>query len=286
MRELLSQAELRSLARLKLSLRQPRSELVGAHPSLRTGYSLEFTDFRPYQPGDDFRLVDWAAYARLRRLLVRVYKREVESPLYLLLDVSGSMGKGQPKKLDFATRLSAALGFVAYRGQDRFGLVAFTASPEEKLIPRRGRAQLVSLFRALTALESTGTTGLNTALSAWAERGWEPGLCVVISDFLCESGWKEGISALLFGRHSVILVQVLSPQDLDPRLRGELELVDVELGKRRHLAVGEVALRAYREAVAQWNMAINAYASERGIPYFLFSSAASPVEAAWIMLGH
>lgn len=285
MRELLSQAELRCLARLRLSLRRPRGELVGTHLSARTGYSLEFTDFRPYQPGDDYRLVDWAAYARLRRLLVRVHKREVEVPLYLVLDASRSMGVGRPAKLDFAARLAAALGFVAYRGQDRFGLVPVRDAPGDGLPPRRGRAQLAALFSALGALEAAGPTDLDAALSAWAARGPEPGLCVVCSDFLCESGWKEGVAALLAGRHAVVLVQVLSPRDLNPGFRGELELVDAELARRRRLSVSGGVLRAYREALARWNADIRAFAAERGIAYFLFPSDMGPVEAAWAMLG-
>jgi len=253
--------------------------------SSRTGYSLEFTDFRPYQPGDDFRLVDWTAYARFRRLLVRVYKREVEAPVYLLLDTSASMGKGRPEKLDFAARLAAALGFLAHRGQDRFGLTTFSARVEEKLPPRRGKTQLVSLFRVLSSVVARGETDLNGALSRWASQGWEPGICFLISDFLCEGGWHEGISALLYGRHHVVMVQVLSPQDLDPGLQGELELVDVELGKRRRLVASEGVLRAYREALESWNEALSSYALERGIPYFLFSSETSPVEATWVLSG-
>ncbi len=284
MRELLGEKELRALARLRLSWRRPPGEGIGGHLSSRTGYSLEFADFRPYQPGDDFRLVDWTAYARLRKLLVRVYKREVEAPLYLFLDTSASMGKGRPVKLGFAARLAAALSFVAHRSQDRFGLVSFSARIEGELPPKRGKSHLATLFRLLSTLEARGETDLNTALTQWASRGAEPGICFVLSDFLCEGGWHEGISALLHGRHAVAMVQVLSPQDLDPGLRGELELVDVELGKSRRLVASVGALRLYREALAAWNEALSSYALERGIPYFLFSSRTSPVEACWILL--
>lgn len=285
MRELLGEEELRALARLRLSLRRPRGGQVGTHLSLRTGYSLEFTDFRPYQPGDDFRLVDWTAYARFRRLLVRVYKREVEAPVYILLDTSASMGTGKPVKLDFAARLAAALGFVAYRAQDRFGLLSFSARAEGEMPPKRGRAQLVSLFRALSSVAAEGETDLNGALSRWAAKDRDPGMCFLISDFLSEDGWHQGVAALLHGRHHVVMVQVLSPQDLDPGLRGELELVDVELGKRRRLAASEGTLRAYRQALAAWNEALSSYARERGVPYFLFPSHMSPVEAVWILSG-
>ena len=284
MRELLGEEELRALARLRLFTRRPRGKGIGGHLSSRTGYSLEFTDFRPYQPGDDFRLVDWTAYARLKKLLVRVYKREVEAPLYIFLDASASMGKGRPVKLDFAARLAACLGFVAHRSQDRFGLIAFSARVEEELPPKRGKAQLATLFRLLSTLEAAGETDLNGVLVRWASRGAEPGICFILSDFLCEGGWHEGIPALLYGRHAVAMAQILSPQDLDPKFRGELELVDVELGRRRRLAAKSGVLRMYREALAAWNEALSSYALERGIPYFLFSSRTSPVEAAWVLL--
>jgi len=253
------------------------------HPSPRLGLSLEFADHRPYQPGDDYRQIDWAVYARQRRLVTKVYSREVEAPLYLLLDVSRSMGYGVPSKLALAVRLAAALAFVAHRGLDRFGLQSFSAELGPALPPARGRGQLSRVLRALAALAPEGTTSLSS-LRDWSEAGHEPGLAVVISDFLAPQGAAEGLGALLLARHQVVALQVLAPEELSPGLKGLLRLVDVETGRGRVVALGARALRAYREALAAHNRALAEFCLARGIPYRLLPSTADPVEAVLALL--
>lgn len=280
---LLTPEELRALARARLSLRRRGAAAPGAHLSWRRGASLEFADHRPYQPGDDFRLIDWNVYARLRRLVTKTFAHEVEAPLYVLLDASGSMAVGGKER--FARRLAAALLFVAYRGGDRFAVHPFRERIEAAGSPRRGRAALAAGFGALTALAPAGETDLSGALSAWATSGPEPGLCVVVSDFLCPRGYRDGLRALRHGRHALAAVQVLSRDDLDPPRLGEVRLRDGETGRGRTLAVGPGALRAYRGALRAWNRALAETCQELRVPYFLFRSDASPVEAALTLVG-
>jgi uncharacterized protein (DUF58 family) len=243
---------------------------------------VEFADHRPYQPGDDFRLIDWAIFARHRRLVTKAFTHEVEAPLYLFLDASRSMGEGD--KALFARRLAAALSFVAYRGQDRFALCPFrdrlTAAPA----PRRGRTALAALFESLRELSSDGETDLSGSLAAWAESGPEPGLCVLISDFLAPGGYRDGLVALRHGRHDVVAVQVLSSVDLEPPRWGEVRLLDVETRRGRSLVLGATAVRAYRDALRTWNEGLADACREHRVPYFLFRSDASPVEATLTLL--
>lgn len=281
--ELLTAAELRALSRARLSLHRPRGTILGTHVSCRTGLSLEFADFRPYQPGDDFRLIDWAIYARHRRLVTKVYSKEVEAPLYLLVDTSRSMAQGNPEKLWFAARLSAALAAIAFRGHDRFGLYPFHDRLADGLPPRRGRAHLAAVFRKLSSLSPDGTTDLN-AVVAWAECRPEPGLCVLISDFLCERGGKDSLFALRHGRHEVLAVQVLAREDLDPPKLGEARLLDLETRRGRSIVLGPSAWRAYQEALLAWNEELAHVCLELGIDYFLFRTDSSPVEAALVLL--
>lgn len=279
---LLSPSELRALARARLSLRRPGGVLPGGHLARRRGTSIEFADHRPYQPGDDFRLIDWAVYARHRRLVTKTFTHEVEAPLYLFLDASRSMGEGD--KAGFARRLAAALAFVAYRGQDRFVLHPFRDRLATAATPRRGRSALAAAFQSLHDLPSEGETDLSGSLTAWAETGPEPGLCVVISDFLCPSGYRDGLLALRHGRHSIAAVQVLSGSDLDPPRWGEVRLLDVETRRGRSLVLGAGAVRAYRDALRQWNEGLADACRELRSPYFLFRSDAAPVEAALTVL--
>ncbi|MCX7750397.1 MAG: DUF58 domain-containing protein [Candidatus Bipolaricaulota bacterium] len=280
--ELLTPDELRALSRARLSLRRPRGPFPGGHLAGRTGTSLEFADHRPYEPGDDVRLIDWAVYARHRRLVTKVFAREVEAPLYLLLDASRSMGEGG--KADFARKLAAALLYVAHRGGDRFAVYPFRTEATSAGSPRRGRGALAQAFQGLAATKAEGETDLAGSLVAWAEAGREPGLCIVISDFLAPGGYRDGLLALRHGRHAVLAVQVLSRADLDPPRLGEVRLLDVETRRARSLVLGPGALRAYREALRRWNERLAATCRELRILYFLFRSDASPVEAVLTVL--
>lgn len=277
---LLSEEELWALSRARLSLRRVRGLAAGGHLSRRAGASLEFADHRPYQPGDDLRLIDWAVYARHRKLVTKVFSREVEAPLYLLVDCSASMGLGG--KLFFAKRLAAALVFLAFRSGDRFGLYPFSSALLAAEKPRRGRASLVRAFQNLSGLSPQGRTDFAQAFQAWAERAWEPGLCLVLSDLLAP-GLREGLAALRYGRHSVAAVQILSPQDLSPPILGEVRLVDAEEGRSRAAVVGPLARRAYQENLRRWNEALAQTCQELGVAQFLFLSDGSPVAAALLL---
>lgn len=282
--ELLPQAAMAALARCRLSLRRPVGARLGGHASARLGLALEFADHRPYQAGDDFRQIDWAVYARQRRLVTKVYSREVEAPLYLLLDTSRSMGFGQPAKLALALRLAAALAFIAYRGLDRFGLQPFGAGLLQELPPQRGRAQLSRILHRLAELAPRGGTDLTSSLAAWAEGSREPGLAVVISDFLVPEGLEEGLQALRLARHEVLALQVLSLQELRPNLQGLLRLVDLESGRGRVLSLGRQALRAYQAALSEHNRRLADFCLSHGIAYRLVPSDGDPVEVVLSLL--
>ena len=117
---MLSPAELNLLSRLDLAYRRPVSGLyAGERRSPRAARSPEFADFRPYVAGDDFRQIDWRAYARLERLMLRLYVAEEESSLNLVLDASASMEVGTPPKWPAARRLASALAFLGLSGMDR-----------------------------------------------------------------------------------------------------------------------------------------------------------------------
>ncbi|MBC7221080.1 DUF58 domain-containing protein [Candidatus Bipolaricaulota bacterium] len=279
---LLSPGELRALARARLTLRRPGGVLPGGHLARRRGTSLEFADHRPYQPGDDFRLIDWAVYARHRRLVTKTFAHEVEAPLYILLDASRSMAEG--KKDLFSKRLAAALLFVAYRGQDRFALCPFRDRSASAPRPRRGRTALATALQSLLSLSPAGQTDLSGSLTAWVETRPEPGLCVIISDFLSPDGYRDGLLALRHGRHAVAAAQVLARADLDPPRLGEVRLLDVETRRGRSLVLGVGAARAYRDALREWNEGLADACREMASPYFLFPSDTSPVEAALELL--
>lgn len=147
----------------------------------------------------------------------------------------------------------------------------------------RGRGQLARILETLARLTPWGDTDF-LALREWAESGPEPGLAVVISDFLAPQGIEEGLAALLAARHEVLALQVLAPQELASALRGLLRLVDLETGRSRVVTVGKSALLVYREALAAHNRALADFCAARGITYRLIPSSADPIEAVLALL--
>src|SRR5437899_3211372 len=147
---LLEPALLRRLESLALRVRRAVSgQMGGERRSRRRGQSVEFADFRNYTPGDDFRLIDWNAYARLDRFMLRLFTAEEELPLSPFVDLSGSMDWGTPNKAVTARRLAGAIAYVALVALDRVRLTVFADGPTSGGAPYRGRRAAAQLFARL-----------------------------------------------------------------------------------------------------------------------------------------
>jgi uncharacterized protein (DUF58 family) len=239
---------LAQLERLTLASRRIfRGRVKGERKSPRRGHSVEFCDYRAYGVGDDLRYVDWNAYARLDRLHVKLFVDEEDLCLHLLVDASASMDFGRPTKLDYATRLAAALGFVGLVGLERVGVGMLRERVAEGWPPARGRNQFPVLLDFLTGVRPAGATRLNEALASYAMRSRESGLAVIISDLLDPAGYEAGLRALMERRFDIHLIHLLAPEEIAPELAGDFWLTDAETGEVRELSVDREALRDYRE---------------------------------------
>jgi uncharacterized protein (DUF58 family) len=271
--EFLAQLERLSL----LSRRVFRGRVKGERRSLRRGHSVEFCDYRAYGVGDDLRYVDWNIYGRLDRLHVKLFVDEEDLCLHLIVDASASMNFGTPTKLESAVRIAAALGFVGLVNLERVGVGALRDRVAEGWPPTRGRNQVPGLLDFLGRVEPNGGTSLNEGLANYAARSRQTGLAVVISDLLDPSGYESGIRALLERRFDVHLVHVLSPEELNPELAGDLRLVDSETGETRELSMDGDAVRAYRERLRQFLDRAETFCRTKEIGYHRIASDA-PME--------
>lgn len=239
---------LAQLERLTLASRRIfRGRVKGERKSPRRGHSVEFCDYRAYGVGDDLRYVDWNAYARLDRLHVKLFVDEEDLCLHLLVDASASMDFGRPTKLEYATRLAAALGFVGLVGLERVGVGMLRERVAEGWPPARGRNQFPVLLDFLMGVKPAGATRLNEALSSYAMRSRESGLAVIISDLLDPAGYEAGLRALMERRFDIHLIHLLAPEEIAPELAGDFRLTDAETGEVRELSVDREAMRDYRE---------------------------------------
>ena len=265
---------LRKLERLELLARKIfRGHLRGEHSTPRRGRGLEFSDFRRYRPGDDFRHIDWNIYSRLDRLFLKLYASEEDLTLHLLLDVSASMDFGEPRKFDHARRLAAALAYIGLVNLDRVGLTAFAGGVGARLAPLKARHHLMSVLEYLRRLECAGETRLATSLREFTTRVRHPGLVVLISDLMVREDLAPGVEALKRRGHDVVVLQLLSEWEIEPPLDGALRLVDAEAGDALKVTVDEGLRATYRSRLAAHLESVERYCRQRGVEYLRASTA-------------
>jgi uncharacterized protein (DUF58 family) len=230
----------------------------------KTGSGVEFADHRDYTHGDDLRYLDWSAYGRLDRLLLRLFEEEEDLHIYLLVDVSASM----KNKLDYALRVAAALAYVGLAKLDRVSIVPFGGELRERLPPSRGKGNIFKMFRFLDGLEASGDTRLHDSIESFVHQTKRRGIAVVISDFYDPKGYEEGLNLLRYHRFEPTVLQIWDTGEAKPRLRGDVELVDIETGELREVTVSEKVLSQFAEAHEKWCAALQTFCSARGIGYF------------------
>ncbi len=245
----------------------------GERRSLRKGAGVEFQDYRPYVKGDDLRYVDWNIYSRLEKLLLKLYVEEEDLCLHLLVDGSASMGFGQPPKLDYALQVAAALGYIGLVNLERVALGYFSRELTHVLRPRRGRGQIFPLLEFLSTVEAEGPTNLNGCLAQYALRNQVPGVAVILTDLLDPGGYADGLKALLRRRYQVVLLHVVSEDELRPSLRGDLTLLDAEGGSSREVSLDREALEAYQERLYGHFAEIERFCASHQIDYLRTSTA-------------
>jgi uncharacterized protein (DUF58 family) len=265
---------LRKLERLELIARKIfRGLLRGEHSTARRGRGLEFSDFRRYRPGDDFRHIDWNIYSRLDRLFLKLYASEEDMTLHLLLDTSASMNFGEPLKFDYARRLSAALAYIGLNNMDRVSLTAFSDRLVKTLPPLKAKHHMPTLLGFLRELECSAGTRFAAPLSEFAARNRNPGLVIVISDLLSSDDVQGGLEALRRRGHDVVVLQLLAEEEIEPPLEGALNLLDAEDGSELKVTV-DAGLRAlYQQQLAQLLDGFEQYCRSRNIDYLRTSSA-------------
>jgi uncharacterized protein (DUF58 family) len=270
-------AFVRTLESLTLAGRRvPSGRAAGQWRSRASGSSVEFSDYRTYAPGDEYRRIDWNAYARLERLFVRLYRAEEDLALTVILDASASMAWGKPRsKGRLAAQLAGALTFIALQSGDRVALAACRqAGITDRLPALRGEGATWTAWRLLEALEYGGATDLNAALAAQARYMRGAGLTVLVSDLFSPSGYQQGVDALLGRRQDVVLIHVLAPDEVDPPgdLVGEWRLLDTEPVAPVEATITPGVLRAYRRLLRAFTQEAADFCRRRGIAYLQLRS--------------
>ena len=206
---------------------------------------MEFLEHRAYAPMDDLRRIDWAAYARTGEPVLKLFRAEEDVVIRIVCDSSASMDCGASPKLPVAQRLAAAIGYLALSRSERAQLCLARDGLLPLAPPSRGRAGLAAFLRSIEAVEAAGKTDLARALTEIVKRSPRPGLLVVLSDFFDGGPVLSAVTRAIMVGHEVALLQVVSPEDIDPALDGDLSLQDAETGAIVDVTVDSAALAAY-----------------------------------------
>lgn len=235
------------LERLALANRtRLRGVWGGRHRSTRLGESIDFADYREYNPGDDYRRIDYNLWARLGVVLIRLFEAEDEMPLQVVVDTSRSMDFGD--KFPSAQRLAAMVTYLALISGERVRLATVPAPGSTGLIGPWARhvSSWPKLETWLETLEPAGGTDL-VAASRIVASTVSRGPVILISD-LMQPGWQQAVDLFGTARGGVVL-HVISPAELDPDLTGDLTLRDIETGIEVPVSMSGDAVDRYRERV-------------------------------------
>ena len=266
--QLLDEDFLRKLEQLSLLARKIRTGAArGENISIHRGASLEFSDYRLYQPGDDFRYLDWNIYRRLNRLFVKQFSAEEDLTVHILIDTSRSMAFGDPSKLWYAGRLAAALAYMAVNNLDRVGVSAFAEGIEHSMQPVRQTSHVFTIFDYIAGLKPSGKTEFSRTLRDYSLRTKRPGLAILISDLLDPKGYEEGLRALIYRRFDIMLIQVLDEDEMSPHLKGPYRLVDGETDEETELNVENDTVMMYKHRLAAYFQEIEDFCLDHDVEY-------------------
>ncbi len=236
----------------------------------KSGSGVEFADHREYQPGDDFRYLDWNVYQRFGRLLVRLYEEEEDLAIYLILDTSGSMAFGAERgkdKLLYAKKVVAALAYVGLANLDRVSIVTTSDRVLDRMQETRGKARIFKAFRFLRTVEAEGTTDLGDAMKTFVAQNKRRGLAVLVSDLYDPRGFERGINLLRYNKFDPFVVHVVDPADAKPHLQGDVLVYDCETGDEREVTVTSKVLERFAGAHADYLSGVERFCATRQVPY-------------------
>ena len=251
-----------------------RGSMKGERRSKRRGESVEFADFRNYVPGDDLRFLDWNVYARLDKLFLKLFLEEEDLHVSVLFDTSKSMDWGKPvTKGLYAKRVAAALAYIGLCNYDRVSLYAFSDYLQYEMNGMRGRRMTAQMLNFLQAIEFEGGSNLANTCKHYSIRHPQRGIVILLSDFFDKDGYEAGLRYLLGRDLDIYVIQILSPDELEPTISGDLKLRDIEDDDLAEVTVSRALINRYKQNLQAYCRSLKEYCARRGVNY-LFATPA------------
>ncbi len=260
---------------------------AGIHRSPYHGFSVEFSEYRAYTPGDDPRYLDWKLFARTDRYCVKRFEDETNLLCYLLLDMSRSMGyvSGEYTKSEYARTLAASLAYFLFTQRDAVGLLTFDEAISEFLPPRHRPGHLRRMMVTLERETGGQSTNLARPLEQIADSVRKRGLVVLISDLLAPvEDLQTKLGYLRSRGHDVVVLRVLDPAEVEFTFAAPGMFHDLESG--RTIYIDPSAARAeYKRRFAEHATQLNSACSNLGIDFAQLTTD-RPLELALFDLLH
>jgi len=277
---LIDQKFLERLERLTLHWQKSFPGLVGGHNASRyPGSGQEFLDHRGFHQGDDLRAVNWRAYMRLEKLILKLFQVEPRVPVRILLDTSASMTTGEPSKFDFGRRLAAALTYVGLVRLESILIQPYDSGLHDPIACGGGRHRFRPVVDFLESLKPGGKSNFSQALRQFIAEYPQRGLVILISDFLDEQECEKPVQYLADFGHELFIIHLWGEDDRKPPYSGELELEDAESGESIKLNFDDEARAAYVEAFDNYARSIRELAMRKGGRYIGLATN-TPIEQA------
>jgi uncharacterized protein (DUF58 family) len=251
--------------------------MKGERRSKRKGQSVEFADYRNYVVGDDLRHLDWNIYGRLEKLFIKLFFEEEDLHVNILVDASKSMEFGSPDKSLYARRVAAAIAYIGLTKYNRVSVTAFSDRYGPEMVGVRGRRMIHQVLGHLSGMEASGAGNLAAACRQFAIRHPQRGIVLLLSDFMDKGGYEAGLRYLIGRKYDLYAIQVLSPDEIDPSLNGDLQLVDVEDEDLADITVSRALINRYKQNLDAYCRNLQEFCTRRGVTY-MFTSTAVPFE--------
>lgn len=264
-------------SRLELLALNLRSDLAGyfggKHLVSTYGQTVEFADYREYQLGDDIRRIDWNLFSRFEKYFLKLFTDERQMQVQIFLDCSASMGKEVPQKSAYATAMAAAVGFLAVHNMDKVSFQVMKGNRAEN--PYGTIIGKTPFFRAIGSLEDIafeGDVDIESCVVGCPDTSSNNGLTVIISDFFTDSNWKKAVDYLCYKKRQVLLVQIMTPDEVDPTYDGHVHMIDSESEdssdpKNMKIKITRGMQQAYDEALKDYLQDMKTFCSKRGVDF-------------------
>ncbi|SCG82458.1 hypothetical protein DW1_0850 [Proteiniborus sp. DW1] len=215
----------------------------GGRKSKSKGSSVEFSDFREYVSGDDFRKIDWNAYGRFKKLFIKLFMEEREANINIFIDTSKSMDFGNPKKATLAKQLALVFGYLSLANMDRVNIYTYGNKKLEALEQLNGKN---NIHRLASYLDNIVFDKSEDFFQYIKTRTYKRGISIIISDIFSDN-FQDAVKYLAFMNQSIVVLNLLSMEEINPVYSGDIRLIDSETEEGKDISMTQSVLKSYKK---------------------------------------